>query len=134
MPLLGALRLEVLAALEHLGVLRREHAMGEIGGGLGKLSEIFRGNIAAPAARFDPAAEADDEGGAAAVGEYHAHLVIGGGAALLRDFAERLEAGNRRAALRDGRQRLGFENVPFARVGKVVREPARIGADRKSVV
>src|SRR6185437_15318061 len=123
MPLLGALRLEVLAALEHLDVLRREHATGETGGGLGKLSENFSRNVTAPAARFDPAAEADDERGAAAAGEYHACLVIGGGAALLRDFAERFEAGNGRAALRDGRQRLGFENVPIARGRQVVREP-----------
>ena len=123
MQLFGRKRLEAAAALEHLGVLLRQDASREVDGGFGELAEIFGGDVVAPASRLDPAAEADQEHGAAAIIERIMRLAIGVGLALGRSLAQRIEAGDRRTGLCDRRQGIELEHVPITGGGEVLRQP-----------
>jgi hypothetical protein len=130
MPLVRLKRFEMAAALEHLRMLSGQEPLREVGGRLCQLSEAFGRNVAAPAARLDPRAEAEDERRTAAIGEHEAHLAIGLGATLLRGLAQSIEAADRRTGACNARQCALAKNVPIARGREALRQPSGLRPQR----
>src|SRR5262249_3698878 len=122
--LLRGERLEVTAAFERLRMPFREHAMSEVDGRLGKLSEVFRCDVAAPAPRLDQAAEPGHERCALPLSQCKTPLAVGVRALFFGSLGQTAEAGDRGTASSDRRQGFRLEDVPVACGGEGLCEPS----------